>query len=110
VKDRHKHRETHVFCGISQKDQLFPNRQDYRIIPLVSTPAAETLEREQDKLFVTDAELIRRIGVPDKAAREAIRMLEEKSGFPKKQKLWGDRRYWPAVKVYMDKQYGGGQT
>lgn len=76
----------------------------------MSTPVAETLEREQDKFFVTDAELIRRIGVPEKTAREAIRMLEAKSGFPKKQKLWGDRRYWPAVKVYMDKQYGGGQS
>lgn len=76
----------------------------------MSTPAAETLEREQDKLWVTDAELIRRIGVPEKKAREAIRMLETKAGFPKKQKLWGDRRYWPAVKQYMDRQYGGRES
>jgi len=42
-------------------------------------------------LFVTDAELIRRIGVPEKIARVAIRALDAnpKSGFPKKQKLWG---------------------
>lgn len=72
----------------------------------MSTPATETLEREQDKLWVTDAELIRRIGVPEKKAREALRMAEAKDGFPRKQKMWGDRRYWPAVKVYFDNLYG----
>jgi hypothetical protein len=72
----------------------------------VSMPSTETLEREQDKLWVTDAELIRRIGVPEKKAREALRMADTKPGFPKKQKLWGDRRYWPAVKAYFDTQYG----
>jgi len=73
----------------------------------VSTPSPETLEREKDKLWLTDAELIRRMGVPEKQAREVIRMLDAKpSGFPKKQKLWGDRRYWPAVKDYFDQKYG----
>jgi hypothetical protein len=72
----------------------------------VSTPAPETLEREKDKLWVTDSELIRRLGVPDKIAREAIRMAEAKAGFPKKQKLWGDRRYWPAVRAYFDNLHG----
>lgn len=76
----------------------------------MSTPATETLEREQEKLWVKDSELIRRLGVPEKQAREAIRMLEKMSGFPRKEKLWGDRRYWPAVKGYMDKRYGGGQA
>ena len=73
----------------------------------MSMPAPETIEREQDKLWVTDAELIRRMGVPEKKAREAITMLDaQRTGFPKKEKLWGDRRYWPAVKAYFDKQYG----
>jgi hypothetical protein len=36
----------------------------------MTAPAPETLERE--KLYVTDAELIRRMGVPKKIAREAI--------------------------------------
>jgi hypothetical protein len=72
----------------------------------VSTPSEATLEREQDKLWVTDAELIRRIGVPEKKAREALRMAEAKAGFPRKQKLWGDRRYWPAVRAYFDNLYG----
>lgn len=73
----------------------------------MSMPATETLEREKDKLWVTDAELIRRMGVPEKQARETLRMLDAKqSGFPRKQKLWGDRRYWPAVKDYFDSMYG----
>jgi hypothetical protein len=67
----------------------------------------DTLEREKDKLWVTDAELIRRMGVPERTARETLRLLDAKpSGFPKKQKLWGDRRYWPAVEAYFDRQYG----
>jgi len=61
----------------------------------------------EDTLWITDAELIRRIGVPEKTARETLRELDRKaSGFPRKQKLWGDRRYWPAVKAYFDRQQG----
>lgn len=62
----------------------------------------------QDTLYITDAELIRRLGVPEKIARQAIRELDAKrdSGFPRKQKLWGDRRYWPAVKAWLDLRNG----
>lgn len=74
----------------------------------MTQPAESTLESEKDKLWLTDAELIRRMGVPEKTAYEAIRMLDaQRSGFPRKEKLWGDRRYWPAVKAYFDRQYGG---
>jgi hypothetical protein len=61
-------------------------------------------------LFVTDAELIRRIGVPEKIARAAIQSLDHNphSGFPKKQRLWGNRRYWPAVVDYFDLYTGRG--
>jgi hypothetical protein len=74
----------------------------------MTQPAPETLEREADKLFVTDAELIRRLGVPEKTMRAVLREWDEKpgSGFPKPQKLLGDRRYWPAVKAYFDRIYG----
>ena len=76
-------------------------------IVAVSMPAPETLERESTKLWVTDAELIRRMGVPEKTARETLRSLDRPgSGFPKKQKIWGDRRYWPAVQAYFDQLYG----
>ena len=72
----------------------------------MTMPAEETIEREKDKLWVKDSELIRRLGVPEKQAREALRLLETKPGFPRKEKLWGDRRYWPAVKAYFDAIYG----
>jgi hypothetical protein len=57
-------------------------------------------------LFVTDAEMIRRMGVPDKIARAAIKVLDENpySGFPKKSEVWGNRRYWPAVELWFAKQ------
>ncbi|WP_316196869.1 winged helix-turn-helix domain-containing protein [Bradyrhizobium sp. SZCCHNS3053] len=61
-------------------------------------------------LFVTDAEMIRRLGVPEKVARAAIRALDRDrgSGFPPKQRLWGDRRYWPAVRQWFDLRHGLG--
>jgi hypothetical protein len=72
----------------------------------MSMPSAETLEREKDKLFLTDAELIRRLGVPEKHMRRMLPGLESKYGFPRKQPLFGDRRYWPAVKAWLDKRNG----
>jgi len=66
-------------------------------------PNEATLERERWKLYVTDAELIRKLGVPEKLARRVIRELDAKpTGFPRKQKLWGNRRYWPAVERYLE--------
>lgn len=63
---------------------------------------------DQRSLFVTDAELIRRLGVGEKTARVAISELERRSGFPKKDKLFGDKRYWPAVVEYLNRRYGIG--
>ena len=59
-------------------------------------------------LWVTDAELIRRMGVPEKIARDALHVLDRDrtKGFPQKQALWGNRRYWPAVKAYLDATNG----
>ena len=72
----------------------------------MTLPAPETLEREKDKLYLTDAELIRRLGVPDKTLRRILPELENKHGFPKKQKLFGELRYWPAVKLWLDRHNG----
>lgn len=73
----------------------------------MTAPAPETIEREKDKLWITDAEMIRWLGVPEKEAYETIRALDEKGiGFPRKQKLWGNRRYKPAIKLYFDRLYG----
>jgi hypothetical protein len=74
----------------------------------MTKPAPDTLERKKDSLFVDDAELIRRLGVPEKVARDALIALDadSRSGFPKKQALWGQRRYWPAVLAYFDSANG----
>ncbi len=74
----------------------------------MTAPAPETIEKEKSKLYVTDAELIRRLGVPEKHGRDALAALDhdKRSGFPARQKLWGDRRYWPAVQAYFDRING----
>lgn len=77
----------------------------------MTSPASTQTDDRPDTgttLWVTDAELIRRIGVPEKIAREALRMFDEDpgKGFPRKQALWGNRRYWPAVKAYLDRTNG----
>lgn len=61
-----------------------------------------------ETLYVTDAELIRRIGVPEKIARSVIKQLDAKRSaeFPQKSALWGNRRYWPAVRAYLDRHGG----
>lgn len=68
----------------------------------------DTPNETRETLWVTDAELIRRIGVPERIARETLRMLDKNpaSRFPKKDKLWGGRRYWPAVKAYFEQTQG----
>ena len=73
----------------------------------MSLPSPDTHERS-GKLWVTDAELIRRMGVPEKIARETLRELDRDrtSGFPQKQRIWGDRRFWPAVEAYFNRKYG----
>lgn len=72
----------------------------------MSNPSPKTIDREQDKLYLTDAELIRRLGVPERAMRPMLPGLEAKYGFPRKNPFFGDRRYWPAVRAWLDKHNG----
>jgi len=72
----------------------------------MSAPAAQTLEREKDKLYLTDAELIRRLGVPEKVMRPMLPGLERDYGLPQKSPLLRERMYWPAVKSWLDKHNG----
>lgn len=66
----------------------------------------DTIDHDARSLWVTDAELIRRMGVPEKIARATIREMDRlPSGFPPKEALWGNRRYWPAVRAFLDHQY-----
>jgi hypothetical protein len=57
-------------------------------------------------LFVTDAEMLRRIGISEKIGRIAIRELEKRLLFPPKDPLFGNKRYWPAVRAFLDARSG----
>lgn len=60
-----------------------------------------------ETLWITDAELIRRMGVPEKIARRNLRLLTDKpSGFPKPNPLVNGCRYWPDVRAWFDKIHG----
>jgi hypothetical protein len=41
----------------------------------LTAPSRETIEREKDKLFLTDAEMIRRLGAPEKLLRPLLPAL-----------------------------------
>lgn len=69
-------------------------------------PSAETIERQRDQLYVTDLELYRRLGVPKEILAQVIPELELRQGFPRKSKIFGGRRYWPAVKAWLDNHHG----
>lgn len=77
------------------------------------TDTFDTLERrprakKRGGLYVTDAELIEKLGVPEKLAREALHALDHdrRSGFPRKQALWGNRRHWPSVEKWCENTGG----
>lgn len=57
------------------------------------------------KLFVTDAECAERIGLTTEQFKIAL-PAATKSGFPIKDPLFAERRYWPAVKAWLDRRYG----
>src|SRR5262245_53934326 len=69
---------------------------------------APDIERERSPWWVTDDELIGIMNVPADIASVAIRQLDAKptSGFPPKEKLWGNRRFLPAVAAYFHLVYG----
>lgn len=90
-------------CSL-KPDQGTPNLQ-------IASPGAAT-KRQRSKhgigKFVTDLELCEYLGVPPDTARPVLAMLDRdpRSGFPQKQKVWGDRRYLPSVNQWLENQYG----
>jgi hypothetical protein len=76
----------------------------------VNEPENPNSKNSDGGLFVTDAELLRRLGMPEKIGRRAIRELDKRlpgrAPFPGKDPLFGDRRYWPAVVAWFDRYFG----
>lgn len=58
-----------------------------------------------DVLMLTDAECAKRIGLDTDDFKSALPTLE-RSGFPVKDPLFNQRRYWPAVQAWLDRRYG----
>ncbi|MCD1267221.1 hypothetical protein B5M44_26220 [Shinella sumterensis] len=58
-----------------------------------------------DALFITDAQLAERIGLTTEQMKAKTSVLE-KSGFPTKDVMFENRRYWPAVRAWLDRRYG----
>jgi hypothetical protein len=73
----------------------------------VSTPRPSA---DSDCCFVTDAEIIRRLKLPEKVGRRVLRELDRhlpnRPRFPQKDPLFGDRRFWPAIAKYFKVRYG----
>ena len=62
---------------------------------------------KSDKLFVTQAECAERIGLSTDDFKSIVSTLE-KSGFPLPDPVFKNRRYWPAVRGWLDRRYGIG--
>lgn len=68
-------------------------------------------------LYLPDCEIARRLGFGRKKWYELVKFLETKGipnmrPYPRKDPLFGDKRYWPAVKQWHDDYHrvrGGGQ-
>lgn len=83
-----------------------PNETNVNSRRKLNAYVTDVLDHTETKtLWVTDAEIIRRSGIPEKKARALLHALDDnpRSGFPKKIPVCGDRRYWPAVQDYWAK-------
>lgn len=61
-----------------------------------------------DALYVTEAEAAARLGMPLREWIGTATVLE-RDGLPRKDPVFNDRRYWPAVKAFLDRRAGLGQ-
>lgn len=61
-----------------------------------------------DQLFLTEAQIAERIGLPTDKVKIALKTLE-KVGLPMPDPVFENRRYWPAVKAFLDQRYNLGK-
>ncbi len=72
--------------------------------PPLEWPKNDRPAAPEEGLFVSDVELYRRLGVGPRTGRIAVRSLQH-NGFPPKDPLFGNKRYWPAVRAFLDDRY-----
>jgi hypothetical protein len=58
-----------------------------------------------DVLYLTEGEIAARVGMSERDWEAAARVLE-RAGLPKGDPVFNGRRYWPAVKAYLDRRNG----
>ena len=62
-----------------------------------------------DPLFLTDEQIVDRLGVSEKVWQVAVFGLE-RGGFPMKDPMFSNKRYWPACRAFLDRRYGLGDS
>jgi hypothetical protein len=68
-----------------------------------------TRRAADDRLFLTEGEIALKVGVGALDWQAAAYVLE-KSGLPRPDPLFGQRRYWPAVRAFLDRRAGMAQS
>jgi hypothetical protein len=58
-----------------------------------------------ERLFLSDAEIATRLGLKKEEVAERLTVLE-RQGFPRRDPMFHDRRYWPAVREFLDRRAG----
>lgn len=57
-----------------------------------------------EALYLTEAEVAARVGIPA-SDWETTAVSLERAGLPVRDPLFKNRRYWPAVRAFLDKRY-----
>jgi hypothetical protein len=67
------------------------------------------MSRAANALYLTDGEIAARVFGRAPNALEQWKIMAaafERKGLPRPERLAGDRRYWPAVKAFLDRRAG----
>jgi hypothetical protein len=74
---------------------------------IIDNPIEDAGADESDGLYLSDRQIIRRLGFGEKFGRRVLHELDKahpgRARYPQKDPLFGNRRFWPAVlKWHMD--------
>ncbi len=58
-----------------------------------------------DPLFLSDEQIADRVGLSTKDW-EIAKFSLERGGFPMKDPVFANKRYWPACRAFLDRRYG----
>lgn len=67
--------------------------------------SARASQPRSDQLYLSEEQIASRVGMQKQDWEAAARVLE-RSGLPKGDPVFNGRRYWPAVRAYLDRRNG----